>query len=123
MGEGGQRFSKHMVGAEVAFYVQGLEQQPLAVMDMLQSYFEQSTRYRSLQGYAPFQRYEKESCGVATAPWCNKEIFIKLFRHNEGRNKDNDHNYPYIDIQVRVDRENSEKILPAWRQAQNYLNY
>lgn len=123
IGEGGQCFSKHMVGAQVAFYVQGLEQQPLAIIDMLQDYFKESPEYCNLEGYVPFYRYEKELCAVTIAPWCNKEVFIKLFRHNEGRNKDNDHNYPYIDIQVRVDRQSGEKILPSWPQAQNYLNY
>jgi hypothetical protein len=119
----GDTFSKHMVGAEVTFYVEGFEQQATAVINMLQNYFEQNPRYKGLQGYAPFQRYEKEPCGVATLPWCNKEVFIKLFLAHEGRNRDNSHPFPYIDLQLRIDRDSGARLVPSWPQANNFFHF
>lgn len=105
--------SKHMIGAEVDFYVEGLEKEPLKVIDLLQEYYKDET----------FLRYAKEKSSVVTPPWYNKEIFIKLNLSHEGRDRDNQHPYPYISIQVRYDRDRSSKVTFDEAQAKNYLRY
>lgn len=116
-------FSKHMIAAQVTFYIQGMEDEPIAVVELLQSYFATNHQYRGKKGYHPFERYDKELEGSSFLPWCNKEIFIKVFTENEGRNKDNNHPYPYIDMQVRIDVDTGCRITPSWQQAKTYLHY
>lgn len=99
--------SKHMIGGEVDFYIQGMEDQPEEVVDLLLRYFT-----------TPFRRYNKET-NVSTEPWYNKEVFIKLFREDEGRDHDNRHPYPYICIQVRYDA--GEQVTYTWKKA--HYNY
>ena len=103
--------SKHQIGAEVDFYVQGMEQQPLEIVQILMSYYQGQKEYES------FQRYESQDSKVATPPWLNKEIFIKVNLANEGRDADNRHPYPYITLQVRFDRHRKEKVVYEWKQA------
>lgn len=77
--------SKHMVGAEVDFYVQNIDASkiiPLIVDDS-------------------FKRYTKPDTNVSTPPWYNEKIFVKYFKADEGRDFDNRHPYPYISIQIR----------------------
>ena len=65
--------SKHMLGAEVDFYVEGMEQEPMTIVSLLQSYYTNtSTELKN------FKRYEKEGLPTSTPSWYNKEIFIKL---------------------------------------------
>lgn len=107
--------SKHMIGAEVDFYVQGLEMRPEAIAALLMQY------YKGKKDLEKFERYDKDS-NVSTPPWYNKEIFIKIFKAHEGRNLDNRHNYPYISIQVRTDLATGEKVTYNWNDAfRNYL--
>lgn len=121
------QYSKHMIGAEVAFYVQGMEEQPEAVIKLIQSYYNDNPRYSSLKDYkeySQFKRYEKSDTNVTTQPWHNKEIFLKLFKKTEGRNFDNRHPYPYISVQVRLDRDSNEKVNYSWDKAtKNYLRW
>jgi hypothetical protein len=115
--------SKHLIGAEVTFYVEGLENQPECIVNILQDYYQQTLCYNGLKEYQQFDRWEKDT-DVATAPWYNKEIFVKIYKKNEGRNLDNNHPHPYINIQVRYDRENKEKVLYSWDKAfRGYYRY
>lgn len=107
------QYSKHQIGAEVAFYVQGLESRPEAILETIFSYYQE--RYNHDKDYI-FKRYEKET-NVSSPPWMNKEIFIKLNKAHEGRNGDNRHPYPYITIQVRYDRDKNERVAYSWDQA------
>ncbi len=104
-----QQASKHLVGAEVNFYVQGLESQPYKIIQLLQEYYPDKK----------FERYEGNT-NVSTPPWMNREIFIKLFSATEGRNEDNRHGYPYISIQVRWNRDIKERVVYTWKQSQNF---
>lgn len=116
--------SKHLIGAEVSFYVQGMEEQPEEIIKHIQDYYKCTSRYQGLKDYQEFHRYEKDDVNVVTQPWCNKEIFIKLFRKKEGRNFDNRHPYPYISVQVRFDRDTQQKVIYTWDQAyHNYLRH
>lgn len=118
----GNRYSKHMIGAEVSFYVQGLEEHPESVIKIIQGYYNDTPKYQKKKEYIEFQRYEKEDRNVSTLPWYNKEVFVKLFKKKEGRNFDNRHPYPYISIQVRTDFETGEKVIYTWDKANhNFL--
>lgn len=103
--------SKHTVGAEVDFYVQGLEDQPMKVIETLMQYYKDQPEYKN------FTRHVKKNIDVRTEPWINKEIFIKLYEADEGRDHDNLHPYPYISIQLRCD-ENKTKIIFDKKQAE-----
>lgn len=111
--------SKHMMGAEVDFYIQGMEEKPQFVVDLIMAFFKQTPPYKGKREYEEFLRYEKEGTNVSTAPWYNKEILIKLFKKQEGRDVDNQHPYPYVCIQVRFDREANEKVVFFWQKAFN----
>lgn len=105
------RASKHQLGAEVSFYVKGYEWQPQKVLDSLFNYYKTTPAYKDLKEYREFQRYEQPNTNVSTKPWFNKEIFIKYFKSDEGRNFDNQHKYPFIAIQVRFDRSLNQKVI------------
>lgn len=115
------QYSKHQIGAEVSFYVQGMENQPEVIVRLLQEFYKDNPSYKEKKDYINFQRYEKDNTNVSIPPWYNKEIFIKLFKKDEGRNFDNRHPYPYISVQVRHDRDLNEKVIYTWDKAnRNY---
>ncbi len=111
------RYSKHMIGAEVSFYIQGMEEKPEEIIHLLMDYYSNAAD----PSYYTFERYEKDDTNVSTKPWYNKEVFLKLFKPEEGRNFDNRHPYPYIAIQVRYDEELQKRVFYNWDQA--YRNY
>ncbi|MCC5831684.1 MAG: hypothetical protein JJU12_01385 [Chlamydiales bacterium] len=106
--------SKHMLGAEVDFYVEGMEEEPEKIINLLMAYYKNEE---------PFLRYNREGLNISTPPWYNKEIFIKLYLSHEGRDFDNQHPYPYIGIQVRYDRDEKARVVFTQEQAQNYLRH
>ena len=113
--------SKHMLGAEVSFYVQGWEEKPEKVIKLILNYYQEAPKYAGLKEFLSFENYTKQT-NVTTPPLMNKEIFIKLFQKKEGRNFDNRHPYPYISIQVRYDRDTQEKVIYTWEKAnRNFL--
>ncbi|MBS3905286.1 MAG: DUF882 domain-containing protein [Simkania sp.] len=109
--------SKHMVGAEVDFYVQGLEFQPEEAVKWIMSYYKKHPKYHGKKEFEEFIRYDKTDVDVSTQPWYNKEVFIKLYKKNEGRDWDNRHPYPYVSLQVRYDRDRDEKVIYSWPKA------
>lgn len=115
------QYSKHMIGAEVAFYVQGMEEHPEQLIKVIQNFYKVNPRYKGNKEYEEFKRYEKNDTNVSSPPWFNKEIFIKLYEKKEGRNFDNRHPYPYLSIQVRHDRDTNEKVIYTWDKA--FHNY
>lgn len=113
----GNQTSKHMLGAEVDFYVQGLEEKPEQVIDIILAYYTEQPKYQGMKEFEGFRRYEKAERSVAIPPWFNKEIFIKLVKKHEGRDCDNRHPYPYISIQVRYDWDRNEQVSYTWDKA------
>jgi hypothetical protein len=99
--------SKHLIGAEVDFYVEGFEHNPTAIVDVLQEYYS-----------SPFQRSSQFS-NASTPSWYNKEIAITVYHSIEGRDLDNHHSYPYLSIQVRYDKEHRRPVYFNWHQAYN----
>lgn len=116
--------SKHMIGAEVDFYVEGMEGSPEKVVDLLMGYFKETAPYKGVKDYEKFLRLESNLTNVSTAPWYNKEVLIKLYQKHEGRDGDNKHAYPYLCLQVRYDRDLSEKIAYSWDKTfKGFLRY
>lgn len=113
--------TKHLMGAEVSFYVQGMENQAEKVVKIIQQYYRETPHYQKQKDFIEFQRYEKSDTDVSTQPWFNKEIFIKYYTRKEGRDFDNRHPYPYISLQVRYDRDLNEKVVFTW--PKGYNNY
>jgi len=104
------RVSKHMIGAEVDFYVKGMEEKTLQIMDIIFDYYKNNSKYEK------FERL-KNSKDVKTPPWYNSEILVKLFTAQEGRDFDNRHPYPYISIQVRNDSKTDKRVTYTWEKA------
>lgn len=100
--------SKHQVGAEVNFYVKGWEERPEEVVNILFEYYKTAPK-----------KWDKET-DVRTTPWYNDEVFVKLYQKDEGRDEDNAHGFPFIDIQVRYDSEKGEKVQYTWKGSQEY---
>ena len=103
-------YSKHLIGAEVDFYLEGMEKKPFEVAQLIRAYYEGRPKE-----YSHFFRYQKRDSHVKTNPWYNKEIFLKVYAPNEGRDLDNTHPYPYLSIQVRHDGE--KRVLCTWQDA------
>ncbi len=111
------RTSKHQIGAEVDFYVQGMEDRPQEIVGLIMQYYQENPAYKNDKEYLEFKRYDKPDAHVEIQPWLNKEIFIKLCQKNEGRDADNRHPHPYICLQVRYDRDRKERVLYDWEKA------
>ena len=100
------RTSKHQVGAEVDFYVEGMEHAPQTVAEILMDYYKQKeTDHR----YTKFQPTSKG--------WSNHEVAIRLYHAEEERDLDNQHPYPYLTLEVKYDRENKRRVFYSWHQA------
>jgi hypothetical protein len=109
--KGGPNVAKHMTGACVTFYVVGLEDKPKEVLKVIFAYYKKfSMPEKEKLKYTEFSRSDK-ACDTSTPPWYNKEILIKFYRQNEGRDGDNSHPFPYFSIQVRFDREKNANLL------------
>ena len=115
------RISKHMIGGEVDFYIQGMEESPLTIVELLMRFYKETPGYRNKPEYENFSRFLKDDTNVFIPPWFNKEIFIKFYQKNEGRDFDNRHPYSYIGIQVRYDRDAKERVFYSWEQANKGL--
>lgn len=111
------RSSKHQIGAEVDFYVQGMEDRPLEIVGLAMQFFQETAPYaQDLNGYV-FKPYERGDSQTRIKPWINKELYIKVFSADEGRDADNRHPYPYICFQVRFDHQTKEQVVYSWEKA------
>ena len=106
--------SKHMIGAEVDFYVVGLEEAPETVLELIFRFYKENTRYRGRKEYELFCRDEKRKTDLKIPPFYNKEIYVKQYMRGEGRDLDNQHSYPYLSIQVLFDREKNQRVSYSW---------
>jgi hypothetical protein len=98
-----------------------MEERPQEIIGLLMQYYHENPTYKNEKEFLEFKRYDKADSRVAIQPWFNKEIFIKLYQKNEGRDADNRHPHPYLSIQVRYDRDRKERVLYDWNKAnQNY---
>ena len=111
------RASKHQIGAEVDFYVQGMEDQPLEIVALIMQYYKEHPTFKNLKEWTTFDRHITPDARLAIHPWHNKEVYLKVYQKDEGRDVDNRHPYPYISIQVRYDRDKKERVLFNWEKA------
>lgn len=101
---------KHLIGAEVDFYVNGLETKPEVVISRIQEYYASHSDYSKQEAFTKFHRYEKSDSHTKVQPWFNQEVYFKLVGVSEGRDLDNRHGYPYINLQVRWDRQTKTQV-------------
>ena len=112
--------SKHQIGAEVSFYVPGVERNPEIILNIIFAFYKSQPRYAAeKKAYAEFERYDKET-DVSTKPWFNKEILIKIYQPHEGRNGDNKHAFAYFSLQVRFDKDTNMRVAYSWNDALQY---
>lgn len=108
--------SKHQVGAEVDFYVEGFEEAPLEVVRWIMHYY---TEHDEID-YGPFRECRKNPLGLKHAGWFNREILINIKQKDEERDFDNQHPYPYITIELRLDRsQHDAQVNYNWHKAHN----
>ncbi len=96
---GKKRKTKHQIGARVNFYVQSYEKEPEEILALIFQYYKK----HNLNEYQSFQKQ-------GDRVWKNKEIKIRVLSAEEGRNLDNQHPFPYFDIEVLFDRNKNQKI-------------
>lgn len=121
--KGGLHNAKHMIGASVTFYVAGLEDKPKEVIKALFDYYKDyPVPEKEKSKYTDFSRSDKPT-DTSTPPWYNKEIMIKWYKPNEGRDGDNYHPYPYFSIQVRFDREKKKTVLFQEQEAEHMCRF
>jgi len=106
--------SRHQIGAEVDFYMQGMEDQPLEVVQLILHYYQENHNLPKTKEWTEFTKQESK---YSIQPWFNKEIFITLYQKEEGRDRDNRHPYPYLSLQVRYDREEQKPVVFNWAKA------
>lgn len=99
------RVSKHLMGAEVDFYVKGLEYDPRSVVAVLEEFYRDDTDFQSL----------KKNGNV----WSNKEIIVTCHLATDRRNGDNKHPYPYITLELLYDRHSRKPVHFSWHLGYN----
>ena len=105
--------SKHQIGAEVDFYVEGFEEKPLEIVRLLMQYYHDLNDSE----YLSFSRCQNNPKKLDHPGWYNKEIIIRVQEKDEGRDADNRHPYPYITIEVRYDRDMNQPVEYNWQVA------
>lgn len=111
------RVSKHQIGAEVDFYVQGMEERPLEIVGILMQYYREKPIFSKDRVYKDFISLGKEG----GKKWKNREISIRIYEKDEGRDGDNQHPHPYICVQILQDRKTKERVEYSWKKA--HLGY
>jgi hypothetical protein len=114
--------SWHMIGAEVDFYIKDFEDKAFDVIELIKDYYKNSELYQNKIDYTKFQRIKLDN--LKTKAWVNKEICIKFYQKEEGRDYDNRHPYPYISIQAKYDRDLKEMVTYSKAKAEkNYYKW
>ena len=108
------KFSKHMIGAEVDFYVEGMEHKPLEVTKTILQYFKEKQKYKESKEYDFF---EDTKSNLKNPILYNKEVKIRIYDFDEGRDFSNRHPYPYICLEVLYDKDKKEKVAYSWEKA------
>lgn len=105
------RTSKHLIGAQVDFYVEGMESKPLAVMSLIELFYQNDAHF------SPLEQKDHQ--------WVNREITATLRPPHKHRNIDNQHPYPYLTIEVKYDRQKKRPVHFSWHQGYHgfYRNY
>lgn len=117
--QGRQTSTKHLIGAAVSFFIPELENKPEIVIETIKRYYATHPIYSQDKAFLNFTRSPANDCSQEA--WVNKELFIKLYTKEEGRNLDNRHPFAYFDLQLRFDRTKNAPLTFTWQEAQNYV--
>lgn len=101
--------SKHQIGAEVDFYVDGFEYKPALVLNAIKQFYEDHIRYKQVKDFASFT--------ASKTKFENKEIIAYINQKDERRDLDNRHPYPYITLEVKYDIDQKKKVEYSWKEA------
>ncbi len=105
--------SKHQVGAEVDFYVEGFEYQPEKVLEMIKQF------YREYPAYKNHPEWQKFVYNAEKEQLSNKEVFVRISWEDQNRDFDNSHPYPYLTLELKYDIEANRSIQYQWQEALN----
>lgn len=94
--------SKHLIGAEVDFYVLGLEHNPEKVVSCIKNYYAENFSHLGLL-------QDKTSLEVKTFE--NQEIILRVYGEKQKRDFDNKHSYPYLSMELKYDRDSKKPIV------------
>jgi len=95
----GTATSKHLVGAEVDFYVEDVPAKN--AVEIVQNVYEDSKPLKQ----------------VSERVWVNREIKVTLVPKNEGRDIDNDHPYEYVCVELLFDKHLGKTVNYSWNRA------
>jgi len=101
--------SKHQIGAEVDFYVEGMEYSPEKIVNVLIGYYQTDTN--------------SSSATHSSLSWANKEVKITIHREGQGRDQDNQHPYPYLTIELLYDKQSRRPVRYASQEANSLYRY
>ncbi len=111
--------SKHQIGAEVDFYVDGMQEEPEIIVNQLIAYYQKEGSL-----YQGFRQILKEKNGIQYPVWIGKEISISINHYKISQDLDSSFSHPYITIELKIDRTTGEKIDYSWHRANNgYMRY
>ena len=113
-----QSKSKHMMGAEVDFYVEGSQEKPYEMIQAIMQYYHTSERTRDK---LPYTHFSQTQSSLKNPSWMNREVIIRLYEKDEGRDWDNSHPYPYVSIELRHDYSSNRAIHYNWVEANHPL--
>jgi hypothetical protein len=111
---GKSKISRYMIGAKVDFYLEGMEQDALTVVEKLKSFYEDD------KGFSEFYEVRNKD---GTRAWHNKEVIFTI-------NTEGEHTvllgkkHAVVSIDVRYDRSKSEGIVLDWKRAyEGYIRH
>lgn len=95
------RVSKHLIGAEVDFYVEGMENQADSILEILKNFY--ASNPLKNRGHS----------------WLNQEVIITKHSMKEPFNGDNQHGFRYITIEVCYDKDKKKPVHFSWKLGYN----
>ncbi len=104
------KFSKHLIGAEVDFYVEGYENKPQEVLQVIRQFYQDEPRYKGMKEFQNFVKNDQS--GIE-----NKEITTAVRAKNSHRDFDNRHRYPFITLTLKYDFAEKKRVEYSWKEA------
>lgn len=106
--EGSTPRSKHMMGAEVDFYVEGYQERPYEVIKEIMQYYRYHETFKTQLPFTHFS--QSQSLKYKHPIWMNRELIIRVFDPDEARDFDNRHSFTYITLELRYDRDTNRQL-------------
>ncbi|MBN2479286.1 MAG: hypothetical protein JXA94_03580, partial [Parachlamydiales bacterium] len=91
---------------------------------LIEKYYLEKSKYKNNKNYTEFFEDTKSKDFLKNSAYYNKEILVKIYDFDEGRDFSNRHPYPYISIEVLYDSQEDKKVSYSWEKAhRGYLTY